>query len=169
MTQSSARKPILIAAAAALAVAMLGGLMTDIGPWYQGLKQPAWKPPDWAFGPVWTVIFSLTAAAGVYGWRTAPDRGSREGMLALFALNAFLNVFWSLLYFGLQRPDWALYEIPLLWFSVLALILTLRRYTPLGSRLLWPYLVWVAIAGALNAATVQLNGPFATRLPAFLG
>lgn len=165
MTAGSAVKPVLVAAAAATGVAMLGGLLTDIGPWYLGLRQPAWKPPDWAFGPAWTVIFALTATAGVCGWRSAPDRRSRDGLLALFALNAFLNVLWSLLYFRLQRPDWALYEIPLLWLSVLALVLALRRHTALGSRLMWPYLVWVAFAGALNAATVQLNGPFQTALP----
>lgn len=165
MNRASAIKPVLVAAAAATGVAVLGGLMTDIGPWYLALKQPAWKPPDWAFGPAWTVIFALIAAAGVYGWRAAPDRRSRDGLLALFALNGFLNVLWSLLYFRLQRPDWALFEIPLLWLSVLALILALRRHTPLGSRLLWPYLAWVTFAGALNAATVQLNGPFPTALP----
>lgn len=164
MSRRSTLKPILVAMAAATAVAMLGGLMTDIGPWYQALKKPSWKPPDWAFGPAWTVIFALTAAAGVYGWRTAPDRRSRDGLMALFALNAFLNVFWSLLFFRLQRPDWALYEIPLLWLSVLALILALRRHTPMGSRLLWPYLAWVTFAASINAATVQLNAPFQTAL-----
>ena len=158
-------RPVLVAAAAALAVALLGGLMTDIGPWYLGLKQPGWKPPDWAFGPAWTVIFALIAAAGVYGWRAAPDRRSRDGLLVLFSLNAFLNVLWSLLFFRLQRPDWALMEIPLLWLSILALILSLRRYTVWGSRLLWPYLLWVTFAATLNAATVRLNGPFTTAWP----
>ncbi|MDP3521680.1 MAG: TspO/MBR family protein [Hydrogenophaga sp.] len=165
MSRSGVLKPVLVAMAAATGVALLGGLMTDIGPWYQSLKQPAFKPPDWAFGPAWTVIFALTAAAGVYGWRSAPDRRSRDALMALFALNAFLNVLWSLLFFRLQRPDWALMEIPMLWLSVLALILALRRYTPLGSRLLWPYLAWVTFAASINAATVQLNGPFQTALP----
>jgi len=165
MSRSGVLKPVLVAMAAATGVALLGGLMTDIGPWYQSLKQPAFKPPDWAFGPAWTVIFALTAAAGVYGWRGAPDRRSRDALMALFALNAFLNVLWSLLFFRLQRPDWALFEIPMLWLSVLALILALRRYTPLGSRLLWPYLAWVTFAASINAATVQLNGPFQTALP----
>ena len=67
-------RPILIAAAAAMFVAALGGLMTDLGPWYVNLKQPAWKPPDWAFGPVGTTIFALAAAAGVIGWGRAPTR-----------------------------------------------------------------------------------------------
>jgi tryptophan-rich sensory protein len=153
-------RPIVIAAAAAMAVAVIGGLMTDIGPWYISLKQPSWKPPDWAFGPIWTTIFALAAAAGVIGWRRAPSRASRETMLALFAANGFLNVFWSLLYFRLHRPDWSLIEVPLLWLSVLWLIVLLARFAKTAAWLLAPYLVWVALAAVLNWQTVKLNGPF---------
>ncbi len=157
---SSRAAPVWIAAASAVAVAMLGALMTDLGPWYAALRQPAWKPPDWVFGPVWTTIFSLAAIAGVNGWRRAPDRESRERMLLLFAANAFLNVLWSLLFFRLHRPDWALAEVPLLWLSVLALIVQLARFARPAAWLLVPYLVWVAIAALLNWQTVRLNGPF---------
>lgn len=160
MSTSSTLRPVLVAAAAAIAVAGLGGLMTDIGPWYLGLKQPAWKPPDWLFGPAWTVIFALAAASGVNAWRTAPNRASREWMLALFALNGFLNVFWSLLYFRLHRPDWALTEVGFLWLSVAVLMGVLGRYSRKASLLLLPYLLWIAFAGLLNWATVRLNGPF---------
>jgi len=153
-------RPIWIAAAAAMSVAVIGGLMTDIGPWYMSLKQPAWKPPDWAFGPIWTTIFALSAAAGVIGWQRGPSRAARETMLVLFAANGFLNVFWSLLYFRLHRPDWSLYEVPLLWLSVLALIVLLARFAKPAAWLLAPYLVWVALAAALNWQTVKLNGPF---------
>ncbi|CAN5376450.1 tryptophan-rich sensory protein [soil metagenome] len=160
MTRSQRRRPIFVAAGAALLVAVIGGLMTDIGPWYRSLVQPPWKPPDWAFGPAWTLIYSLAAAAGVLGWRHLPDRRQRETMLVLFSLNGFLNVLWSLLYFRLHRPDWALFEVVPLWLSVLALIVVLARDSPKSSWLLAPYLVWVAFAGALNYATVHLNGPF---------
>lgn len=134
--------------------------MTDIGPWYLNLRQPPWKPPDWAFGPVWTTIFALAAAAGVIGWRQAGSKSERELQLVLFALNAFLNVFWSLLYFRLHRPDWSMFEVPFLWLSVLALMVVLRRSSSTAAWLLAPYLVWVAIAALLNFQTVQLNGPF---------
>lgn len=156
----SSRKPVAVAAAAALGVALLGGLMTDIGPWYFALRQPAWKPPDWLFGPVWTLIFALAAAAGVSAWRRAPSRADREWLLALFALNGFLNVLWSLLYFRLRRPDWALWEVGLLWLSILLLMVVLSRYARRATWLLLPYLLWVSLAAVLNAATVQLNGPF---------
>lgn len=153
-------RPIVIAAAAAIFVAVLGALMTDLGPWYASLKQPPWKPPDWAFGPVWTTIFALAAAAGVLGWRHAPSRADRELLLLLFAANGFLNVFWSLLYFRLHRPDWSLFEVPLLWLSVLVLVIVLARYAQRAAWMLVPYLVWVTIAALLNWQTVQLNGPF---------
>ena len=87
-------KPVWIAALAAFAVASLGALMTDLGPWYRSLVQPSFQPPDWAFGPAWTTIFALAAVAGVQAWQRAPDQGSREWLLVLFAMNAFLNVFW---------------------------------------------------------------------------
>ena len=160
MPQSGTLKPVAIAAAAAIMVASVGGLMTDIGPWYQSLAQPPWKPPDWLFGPAWTVIFALAACSGVIAWREAPDQSRREWMLALFALNGFLNVLWSLLYFRIRRPDWALMEVGLLWLSVLVLIVVLGRYSRRASCLLIPYLIWIAFAGALNWATVRLNAPF---------
>ncbi|MDM0113820.1 TspO/MBR family protein [Variovorax sp. J22R133] len=154
-------KPVLVAAGAAMFVATLGALMTDLGPWYHSLRQPAWKPPDQVFGPVWTTIFALAAAAGVNGWRHARSRADRERMLLLFAMNGFLNVFWSLLYFRLHRPDWALVEVPFLWLSVLALIVLFSGFARAAVWMLVPYLVWVAIAAALNFETVRLNGPLA--------
>ena len=160
MTRSSKFKPIIIAALAAFTVAMVGGLITEIGPWYLGLAKPAWQPPDWLFGPAWTLIFSLAAASGVIAWRNAPNQASRNLMLALFALNGFLNVFWSLLFFKLKRPDWALMEVGFLWLSVALLMLVLWRYSRKASLLLTPYLVWITFAAALNWATVRLNAPF---------
>lgn len=152
--------PVLIAAAAAIAVAGLGALMTDLGSWYQSLRQPPWKPPDWLFGPAWTLIFALAAAAGVTAWRDAPDRTSREWLLVLFALNGFLNVFWSLLFFRLHRPDWALVEVVFLWLSIVLLMVVVVRYSKVAATLLAPYLAWVTFAAVLNRAVVELNVPF---------
>lgn len=153
-------KVIGTAAGAALFVALAGGLLTDIGPWYQRLVQPRWKPPDWAFGPIWTVIFAAAATAGVLAWQRAPTDAARLVMVSLFALNGALNILWSLLYFRLKRPDWALAELVFLWLSIVALIVTMAPYASTSSWLLVPYLVWVTTAGALNLATIRLNGPF---------
>ena len=139
---------------------MMGGLLTEIGPWYQGLKKPSWQPPDWLFGPVWTVIFGLTATAGLDAWRRASDGASRRWIMLLFALNALLNVSWTVLFFQLKRPDWALAEVVALWLSVLALIVVTSRFSSRAPWLLAPYLAWVAFAGFLNWTVVRLNAPF---------
>lgn len=156
----AAARPVLAAAAAASFVAVLGASLTDIGPWYQGLNKPSWQPPDWLFGPAWTLIFALTALSGVISWRAARRRGDREWLIGVFALNGFLNVLWSLLFFRLRHPDWALLEVVLLWLSVLLLMIVTGRHSRMARWLLLPYLIWVAFAAWLNLAIVRLNGPF---------
>ena len=152
--------PTLAAAGLALAVALLGAAVTDLGPWYAGLRMPAWKPPDWLFGPAWTLIFGLAALAGMQWWRYAPSARNRRWMLVLFALNALLNLAWSTLFFYMRRPDWALLEVAVLWLSIVALILATPARPSTPAWLLAPYLVWVTIAAALNFAVVKLNAPF---------
>ena len=149
-----------VAAAAALTVAVLGAITTDIGVWYEGLVKPSWKPPDAAFGVIWTVIFAFAAASGAIGWRDAPARKVGEWMIGLFALNGFFNLLWSLLFFRLHRPDWALEEVGLLWASVALLMVFFFRFSRLAAALLVPYLVWVSIAAYLNFEIVRTNGPF---------
>jgi tryptophan-rich sensory protein len=158
--------PILVAAIAACAVAAVGGLATDIGPWYRQLRKPSWQPPDWAFAPAWTVIFTLTAWAGVLGWYHAPDDAARVTVVAVFALNGVLNMLWSLLFFKWQRPDWALMEVVPLWLSIAALIAVLAGLSTLGSWLLVPYLLWVSFAAYLNRTIVRLNRPFSVQATA---
>lgn len=152
--------PVIVAAGAALLVAGAGMTITEIGPWYKGLKQPDWAPPDWAFGAIWTVIFALTAGAAVSGWRNAPSQRAAEALVGLFAFNGFLNLLWSFLFFKLHRPDWALFEVGVLWLSILTLIIVTARYAKTAALLLVPYLIWVAIAAALNYQVVMLNQPF---------
>ena len=151
--------PIATAAASAIAVALLGASATDISGWYVALHKSPLTPPDWAFGPAWTIIYALTALSGVLAWRVA-DRAVRQRMLILFALNALLNVAWSELFFMLRRPDWALIEVVPFWLSILLLIVVLRPASAKASWLLAPYLAWVAFAGWLNLEIVRLNGPF---------
>jgi len=153
-------QPILVAALAALGVLVLGGLATDLGPWYRSLEKPAWQPPDWLFGPVWTLIFGFAVAAAVTAWWATPERAQRLRIVWLFALNGALNVLWSVLFFRLQRPDWALVEVGFLWLSIVVLIVVLARHSTTASWLLVPYLAWVSFAGWLNWAGVRLNYPF---------
>ena len=152
--------PIAVAAGAAILVAVLGASATDISAWYRGLAKSPLTPPDWMFGPAWTVIYALTALAGVLAWRAARDRTARQRILVLFAANALLNVLWSELFFMARRPDWSLIEVLPFWLSILVLILLIWPQSRRASWLLMPYLAWVAFAGWLNLEIVRLNGPF---------
>ena len=157
MTRS---RPILVAVVAALVVALLGASATTIGPWYYSLHKPSWQPPDWVFAPAWTLIYGLTALAGVLAWNRMRERMTRLRVLGLFALNAALNVLWSELFFHAQRPDWALIEVVPFWLSILVLFVAVWPISHGAGWALAPYLVWVAFAGLLNLAVVRLNGPF---------
>jgi translocator protein len=152
--------PIVIAASLALITAVVGGSITVLDEWYYSLEQPGWAPPDYMFGVIWTAIFALIAVAGVLAWEKAPTRRDVEITLGMFALNGFLNLGWSFLFFRMQRPDLALYELVGLWLSILVLIVFCGRFSRWSALLLVPYLIWVTTAGALNYQVVQLNGPF---------
>lgn len=151
---------LALAFALSYATAGIGAALTELGPWYFALKQPDWKPPDAAFGVIWTTIFTLCAISGWLAWQSADTIALRRRVAGLFGINAFLNIVWSALYFKLQRPDWALFEVVFLWLSIVALIVGLWRLSRWASLLLVTYGVWVSIAAVLNLETVRLNGPF---------
>lgn len=150
-------------ATATLAVALTlgtGGALTRIGPWYAALRKPDWQPPDWLFGPAWTLIGLATGRASLDAWRAAPDAASRRRVVALCGANGILNALWSALFFARRRPDWALAEVGPLWLSILGMILFLPGDRRRHWWLLGPYLGWVSFASVLNAAIVRLNRPF---------
>lgn len=151
---------IVVAALAVSLVALTGALLTEVGPWYENLKAPSWRPPNWLFGPAWTVIFVFIGSSGVMAWERAPDEETRARLIGLFAVNGLLNVFWSALFFKLRRPDWAFSELQALWLSILALEVFIGSYSVPAAIVLAPYLAWVTFAGVLNRRVAQLNAPF---------
>ncbi|MFS0737766.1 TspO/MBR family protein [Sphingomonas sp. 1P06PA] len=152
--------PMLVAAALAAMVAVMGATITDLGPWYRSLAQPAWAPPDAAYGIAWTLIYASVTVAAVSAWSATDSAHEADWLFGMFALNGFLNIVWSLLFFRFHRPDWALVEGVALWLSVAALVILCGRRSRLALALLLPYLAWVGVALALNLAVVRLNGPF---------
>jgi translocator protein len=157
VTRGARLRAWLVAASAASAVAGLGSLGTDLGPWYENLRQPPWKPPDLWFGPAWTLIFALTAWSAVRAWLAERSAPQRLRLLLAFGANGTFNVLWSWLFFRWRRPDWALAEVVVFWLSIVVLMLIVQRSDRLASLLLAPYLAWVTFAAALNAAVVRLN------------
>lgn len=153
---------IIVAAIITLLVLGIGGWTTTVGPWYENLVKPKWTPPNWVFGPAWTVILSLAAWSSVLAWNNASNSRQQLFVLVLFGTNIVLHMLWSPLFFNLKRPDWALFEIPFLWLSILALMILLAPLSSKASWLLLPYLLWVTFAAFLNLAIVCLNTPFST-------
>lgn len=153
---------MIISFGVAIFLGAAGGLLTDIGPWYKGLKRPRLNPPDWLFGPAWTIILGLAAWSAATAWTAATSDGQRQLVVGLFAANALFHFLWSPLFFKLQRPDWALIEVALLWGSIVALVVALAPISSSATLMLVPYLAWVSFAAWLNWQIVRLNPCSAT-------
>jgi translocator protein len=139
-----------------LILGVAGGMFTKLSPWYYALNQPGWKPPDWAIGPIWTLIFIFLTSAIAYAWAAA-DAGQRTAMLAALAVNGVLNMAWSWIFFILQKPWTAFLEVILFWLSIVALIWVMGSISKTAGLLLLPYLAWVTTASALNYHITRLN------------
>ncbi len=150
---------IIVAAIITLAVLFSGATLTKVGSWYRGLRKPWWNPPEWLFGPAWTVILALTAWGGVLAWTSSPPE-AHATIALLFAVNIFFYVLWTPLFFNFRRPDWALIEVVPFWLSIAALMIGVAPYSTQAVWFLLPYLLWVAFAAYLNLKIVQLNAPF---------
>ncbi len=144
--------------AASFAAAAIGSAATypNVDTWYAALAKPSFTPPDWVFGPVWTVLFLMMALAGWLVWR---GHGLERARLALglFAVQLALNALWSILFFGLRSPGLAMIEIAALWGAILATILAFRARSVPAAWLLVPYFAWVSFAAVLNFNIWRLN------------
>ncbi len=150
---------LVVAIIIPLVVGGLGGAATAsaIPTWYQSLDKPAWNPPNWVFGPVWTLLYVLMGVAAWLVWRRGWDNPQVQGALAIFGIQLLLNLFWSLIFFGLRSTGWAVLEIVVLWGFILATVVQFYRLESVAGLLLIPYQLWVTFAAALNAAVWQLN------------
>jgi tryptophan-rich sensory protein len=132
------------------------GRLFGPGSWYASIAKPAWTPPGWVFGPVWTVLYALIGIAGWLAWEASAGK-PRLLPFAVFAAQLVLNGLWSWLFFGLRRPDLALVDIVLMLALIGANLALFARLRGVAGALLVPYLLWVAFATALNAAIWRLN------------
>ncbi len=151
---------ILLAVIWGVVVAAGGAFLTDLSPWYFGLRRPPWQPPDWLFGPAWTIIFILEAASAVIGWQSSRTASDAALLIGAYVANGLLNMLWSLFFFTWKRPDWALYEVGFLWLSIIVMMAVLHQLAGLAWLLLLPYLLWVSFASFLTGTIVRLNAPF---------
>jgi tryptophan-rich sensory protein len=116
------------------------------------IDQPWFFPPEILFPIVWTLLFTLTGIALFLVWRS--EGSTRNGRLAVaaFAIQFALNIAWTPVFFGLQRPDLGLFVIGGLWIAVVATIAAFDRVSRPAAALLVPYLGWVSFAFVLNYA-----------------
>ena len=140
------------------AVAAAGGAVTStsVGTWYAGLAKPSFNPPDWLFGPVWTVLYLLIAVAGWRVWRRRAQAGARLA-LGAWIVQLALNLAWSFLFFGGRMIGVALAEIGVLLAAIVLTAVLSWRIDRIAGALLIPYIAWVGFATLLNASLWRLN------------
>ena len=132
---------------------LLIGVATAPGDWYAGLQKPPFNPPNWVFGPVWTVLYILIAIAGWRIWRRDPHGAAMKFWIAQLAL----NFIWSPLFFSAHLPGAAFVVIIALLVVILAVIMLTLDRERVSAWLLVPYALWVAFAALLNASIWWLN------------
>ena len=132
----------------------------DTGPWYDSLNRPAWTPPSWVFGPVWTLLYLLMGVAAWRVWvrRGFGDRDTRR-VLLLFLIHLVFNAAWTWLFFGLHMLNAAAVEIVILWVMILALGVLFWKRDRVAGVLLLPYMLWVTYAVTLSIGFAIMNSP----------
>jgi tryptophan-rich sensory protein len=144
--------------AATFAAAAIGSAatFTSVKTWYPLLEKPSWTPPGWLFAPVWSALYVAMAVAGWRVWRNQTGSAARA-VLRLYAAQLALNALWSVLFFGLRRPDLALIDIAGLWLLLILALFHFWRADWIAGALWTPYVLWVSCACGLNAAIWMLN------------
>jgi len=129
------------------------GVLTVPGSWYASLNKPAWNPPAWIFGPVWTFLYLLMAVAAWLVWK----RVGWKSAVWLYMLQLVLNAAWTPIFFGAHELGWALAEIIVLWFAIVVTLLAFLNVSRVAGGMLVPYLVWVSFATFLNLTLWRMN------------
>lgn len=147
----------IIAVVGAEAVGSLGVIFTssNITTWYATVNKASFNPPNWLFGPAWTILFFLMGWAFYLVWTNSAKNKSRA--YGVFAIQFVLNILWSAIFFGLKLPEWAFLEIILLWLAIIWTILEFHKISKPAAWLLVPYLLWVTFASVLNYYVWILN------------
>ncbi len=141
-----------------LALGAVAGRFTAqaVPDWYASLNRPSYNPPNWVFGPVWTILYILLGISLYLIWKQFPSK-ERNNALRIFSLQMFLNFIWSFVFFYFNQIGLALVVIIGLWLSIVFMLISFYKLKPLAAYLNIPYLIWVTFASVLNAAYFILN------------
>lgn len=125
--------------------------------WYASLVKPSFSPPNWIFGPVWTLLYALMGVAVYRIWRLGTKRKGVRQALMWFFINLTLNALWSPIFFGAQQIAAAFIIISAIWVTIIILIVRYHKLDTVSAYLLVPYLLWVSFATVLNYNLWLLN------------
>lgn len=128
--------------------------VAGVGAWYDHLRKPAFNPPKWIFGPVWTALYLLMAVAAFLVWR---EVGLWHIAMGLFFFQLLLNFAWSFIFFSAHKIGFALADIVMLWLAIIATMVAFAEVSSAAAWLFAPYLAWVSFASLLNASILRLN------------
>jgi translocator protein len=147
----------IVAVGLCLAVSFISSVFTvpEIHGWYSHINKPTFTPPNWVFGPVWIILYTMMGIALFLVWKNTASN-KREAIF-MFVIQLFLNFTWSILFFYLHVIGFALIDIGLLWIFILLTTLSFRKTSVNASILLIPYLLWVTYASILNFSLWRLN------------
>ena len=151
---------LVICCAVPLLVGIMGSLFTtadSLGNWYANLNKPAFNPPNWIFGPVWTTLYIMMGISSFLVWRKGHDSKADRSAIACFIVQLILNAIWTPLFFGLHSPLLGLIDIVLLLAAIILTIVSFFKISATAALLLIPYLAWVSFATVLNASIYLLN------------
>ena len=138
---------------------LTGAIFTSpaIPSWYENITKPSWVPPNWLFAPVWTALYLLMGVSLFLIWEKGNKNPWFKKALGIFLVQLILNIFWSILFFGMKNPGLALIEIIVLWLSILLMIIIFLRVSKVAAWIQAPYLLWVSFATLLNFSIYRLN------------
>ncbi len=141
-----------------LGAGILGSFFTvsSLPTWYQSLNKPFFSPPNWIFGPVWTILYIMMGVS-LYLVTSEKKKMIRQKAIQIFAVQLILNISWSIIFFGLRNPVLAFVNILFLWIAIFLTIKSFNKINKLAGNLLIPYLLWVSFATILNLSIVILN------------
>ncbi|MFB3897407.1 MAG: TspO/MBR family protein [bacterium] len=150
---------LIISIVICLSAGIIGAFFTQpaIPTWYATLNRPAFSPPNWIFGPVWTFLYITMGIAAFLIWQKGLKYTPAKLAITVFIIQLILNSIWSIAFFGFKSPLAGLVVLILLWIAILATIITFYKISTWAAILLIPYILWVSFAGILNYAIIKLN------------
>ena len=131
--------------------------ISAIPTWYDTLNKPPFSPPNWVFGPTWTMLYFLMGVAAFLIWKKGLKKKHVKEALYYFIVQLVFNFMWSILFFGLKSPILGLLDILVLWMLILITVVKFYKLSKPAAYLLITYLLWVSFASLLNLYIVLLN------------